>query len=121
MKAFKYKREVTVAKKGEDGQPIPRLDEHGNVMEGLYEIEKTIAYDVINLDLVVRSYQMAEDQVLVLLNDGHEVTEKQRALKNAKRPPTIDNIIEVKERVYVQSEILLTGEDIERFYSALEV
>ena len=67
--------------------------------------------DSINLNKVIRSVQMNDDSIVVLLDDMHERTPEvpNINLKNNK-------VIGTKKKVEVyQTEAYLYGEDIERF------
>jgi hypothetical protein len=80
------------------------------------EGEKTYR-DSFNIDTVIRSVQLEDDKVLVLLSDLHERTQQ---------VPEIDiKTNKVKgyrrERNTFQSEITLSKEDGERFYKLLNI
>lgn len=120
MSHFKYSRVTKVAKKDENGSAIPILDEKG-LPTNQVETEEKVFQDTMNLDMVIRSYRASEEKLIVLLKDGHETTEKTPVLINPKKPPVESNIREEKVRMWVQSEILLYGEDINRFFEALGV
>jgi hypothetical protein len=80
------------------------------------EGEKTYR-DSFNIDTVIRSVQLEDDKVLVLLSDLHERTQQ---------VPDIDvKTNKVKgyrrERNTYQSEITLSKEDGERFYKLLNI
>ena len=129
---FFFKREATVKKVDKDGKPIPLTQkvkqvvdevetEVDEVVPGKFETEVKVYEDNFNLSRVIRSHTVKEGQVVVLLDDGHEETQKTPVLKNPgkKGPITKNDIIEEKSRVWVQSEILLTGEDVPAYYAAL--
>jgi hypothetical protein len=80
------------------------------------EGEKTYR-DSFHIDAVIRSVQLEDDKVLVLLSDLHERTQqvpeidiKTNKLKGYRR-----------ERNTYQSEITLSKEDGERFYKLLNI
>lgn len=127
-KFFQYSREVEKLKKDAEGKAIPIthevVAEDGTVtvenIPGKFETEKHVMKDVFNLDTVVRVHMVEPDHVVVLLNDGHEVTDVvDQKLKNPKKPPTKDNVESIKGRVWIQSEISVKGEDVENLYKAL--
>lgn len=103
MAHFVYKRKVT-------GKVDPET-EKPTVIE---------FYDTLNLKKVIRTHCLTEDSVLVLLDDGHEVSDVQRSLIDPKKPPTGRNVVEVRSRIWIQSEIVISGEDVPRYYEALE-
>lgn len=70
---------------------------------------ETTRIDSFNPDCVVRSFEVPEG-LLVLLNDGHEASDYVEAPKANGKGFEIK-----KERRYIQSEILLTGDDVHRF------
>jgi len=130
---FFFKREATVKKLDEQGSPIPltqkvkkEIDgvetEVDEVIPGKFETEVKIYEDNFNLSKVIRSHTVSEGQLIVLLDDGHEETQKTPVLKNPakKGPITKNDIIEEKSRVWVQSEIMLTGDDVPAYYAALK-
>lgn len=129
MKSFKYSRKTTVLKKDEEGKPIPKikelLDHEGNRIQepipGQFETEDKWLEDRINLDYYIRTHALEDGRVIVLLDDGHEVTEKVPSLKNKNGRPVPGNIIEEKQRQWVQSEILIAKpEEIEKLYQVLD-
>lgn len=120
MGHFKYSREVEVVKKDEKGNKVPLIVE-GVPVEGKFEKEKVIVNDTLNTDEVLRSVAYDEDSILVILKDGHEESQVQPKLKNPKHGPIASNIIENRQRVWVQSEIILKGKDVERFYNSIGV
>lgn len=127
---FFFKREAKERKLDETGNPIPLTKkvpqedgtEVDEVVPGQFEMETKIYTDSFNLKKVIRTHTVKEGQVVVLLDDGHEETQKTPALKNKnhKGPVKPQDVIEEKNRVWVQSEILLVGEDATRLYTALE-
>jgi len=116
---FVFTRTKNVAKKDEEGKVILKKDEEGNDIPGQAEVESRNFTDAINLDKIIRVHMLEQDHVVVLLDDGHEVTEKVPVLKNKKQPPTPQNIVEEKQRSYMQSEISVKGEDVTRLYAEL--
>ena len=118
-KFFTYTRTKNVAKKDVDGKPVLKKDADGNDIEGQPEVEFKTLTDIINTDKIIRVHMLEEDHVIVLLDDGHEVTEKVPVLKNKKLPPRPDNVIEEKQRSYMQSEISIKGEDVQKLYTLL--
>lgn len=127
---FKYSREVEKLKKDADGKNIPIThevpQEDGSIkveaVPGKFETEKHILKDVFNVDNVVRVHMVEQDHVVVLLNDGHEITDVvDQKLKNPKKPPTRDNVESVKGRVWIQSEISIKGAEVEELYKVLGV
>lgn len=129
---FFFKREATVKKLDKEGNPIPlkvmvKREVEGEevdveeVVPNKFETEVKVYEDNFNLSKVIRSHTVKEGQVVVLLDDGHEETQKTPVLKNPskKGPITKSDIVEEKSRVWVQSEILLTGDDVSRYYTAL--
>jgi len=120
-KHFFYTREVQVVKKDEQGNAIPLKDEKGEVVKGKFETEPAYREDSFNLSKVIRTHMVDDTHVIVLLDDGHEVTEKTPELKNPSKPAHPQNIIEVKSRVWVQSEISIKGEEaVQRLFEALK-
>ena len=119
-KFFFFKREQQVAKKDENGHAIMKVDDQG-VPTKEVDTETVIRKDCINLEKIVRAHMITDTHVVVLLDDGHEESQViDQRLKNPKKPPTRDNVEDVKGRVWVQSEISIKGEDqITEFYSAL--
>ncbi len=116
---FLYGRESEIRKLDEKGQPIPILDEEGK-STGKFEMEKVVLHDTLDLTRVIRTHVIKEGEYIVsLLADGHEVTERTPVLKNKNKPASRDNITEEKSRVWVQSEIHIKGEDVQRYYDAL--
>ena len=77
------------------------------------EVDGKIYTDSFNLNKVIRSMQVDENKVILVLDDLHERSEnvpdvdpKTRAVKGQKR-----------ERNTYQTEITLTGEDVKRFHN----
>ena len=67
--------------------------------------------DSINLNKVIRSVQMSDDSIVVLLDDMHE-----RISEVPNINPKNNKVIGTKKKVDVyQTEAYLYGEDIERF------
>ena len=121
MNHFAYSRKDVVLKLNEENQPIPILDENKLPLPNQFEKTEVSRVDTMNLDCVIRSYRKTDTELIVLLNDGHEATEKVPMLINPKRGPVEGNIREEKSRVWLQSEIIISDGDIERFYVALGV
>lgn len=134
MKAFSYERKETVNKKDENGKVIPLTqktkiqkedgteEEVDQPVPGKFVTEDKWVKDVMNLDYFIRVHALTDGRVVVLLDDGHEVTEKVPTLKNKNGRPVPGNIIEEKQRQWIQSEILIAKpEDVERLYKTLEV
>jgi hypothetical protein len=127
MRFFHYTREVEKLKKDEAGKPIPILkvvtkEDGSEVQEptGKFETEKQVLNDIFNLESVVRVHMVEPGHVVVLLNDGHEVTDVvEQRLKNPKKPPTPDNVENVKGRVWIQSEISIKGDEVFELYKVL--
>ena len=120
MGHFKYQREVEIVKKDKEGNKIPLVVE-GVPVEGKFEKETVNVTDTFNTDEVLRSVAYDENSILVILKDGHEESQIQPKLKNPKHGPIASNIIENRQRVWVQSEILLKGTDVDRFYKNIGV
>lgn len=119
-KHFFYTREKQVVRKGEDGKAIPKKDETGTLVPGEFETDTVYVDDSFNLDKVIRTHMINEESVVVLLDDGHEVTEKVPELKNPNKAAHPNNIQEVKQRAWVQSEINIKGaEQIAELHAAL--
>jgi hypothetical protein len=77
------------------------------------EVDGKIYTDSFNLNKVIRSMQVDDNKVILVLDDLHERSEnvpdvdpKTRAVKGQKR-----------ERNTYQTEITLTGEDVTRFHN----
>lgn len=125
MSVFKYSRKKTVNKVDENGKVIPlkTVNEEGveEVVPGKFETREIWLEDYFNLDLLIRTHALENGNVIVLLNDGHEISERVPVLKNKRRPPTPDNISEERIRQWVQSELLIEKpEDVQRLYEALD-
>ena len=73
------------------------------------EVDGKIYTDSFNLNKVVRSMQIDENKVILVLDDIHERSEQVPDVKNGKVVGSI------RERHTYQTEIRLTGEDITRF------
>ena len=121
MSHFLYSRKDFILTKNAEGQPIPILDEEGKPLPNQFEKTEILRQDTMNLNKVIRSYRKSDEELIVLLDDGHETTEKVPELINPKKGPVMGNIREVKNTMWVQSEILLLGQDIENFYNAIRV
>lgn len=133
MSAFKYSRKVTILKKDAEGKPIPLMHkvvgENQNPDEvvatpipGQFETEEIWKKDYLNLDLFIRTHELEDGRVIVLLHDGHEETTKVAVgLKNPKKGPVKDNIVSEKQVQWVQSEIVVSlPEEIETLYKKLD-
>lgn len=126
MGYFKYSKEVEVTEVNPvSGEPIKILGEDGITPTGKFSKVKVTVQDYFNLNKVIRTHAVSPTQVIVLLDDGHEVTEKVPTLKNKnhdpKKPVRPSDIVEEKQRIWVQSEISITDpDDIEALYKALE-
>lgn len=125
MRAFKYSRKKTITKKDETGASIPLKQTNAEgveeVVAGKFETEVKWVIDYINLDLFIRTHAMEDGTVIVLLNDGHEVTDKVPVLRNKNKPATPTNITEEKIRQWVQSEILISNPDeVQDLYRTLD-
>jgi len=136
MTPFKYSRKKEVQKKDAQGNPIPLkqrvpVDIDGDdeevtheevIVPGKFETEFVWKTDYINLDLFIRTHELDNGKVIVLLSDGHH--EDQRvpvSLKNPKKGFVEGNVVERKETVWVQSEITLEKpEEIAKLYEVLE-
>ena len=118
-KFFSYTRTKQEAKKDDKGQIIYKLDEQGQPIKDQPELVEKKFVDWFNLDYVLRTFTVSEDHVVVLLDDGHEESQSVTALKNKFKPPTAGNLVEQRQRQYVQSEISVKGEDIQRLHEAL--
>lgn len=121
MKFFSYTREVKVKKLDESGNPIPKqvdVDPTKIVQEAKpieYETETKYFEDFFDIERVIRGVSTKENQMVILLDDGHEVTEATPRLKDPRKAATPSNVQYEKQRNWVQSEITLTGDDAERF------
>ena len=72
-------------------------------------VDGKIYTDSFNINKVIRSVQMDDNKVLVLLDDLHERSEEVPDVKNGKV------VGSKRERNTFQTEITLTGEDVKRF------
>lgn len=74
-------------------------------------VEYTERVDSINVDKIIRSVQMEDDSIVILLDDMHERT---REVPNIS--PKTNKVTGTKKVTEVyQTEVYLYGEDIERF------
>lgn len=67
--------------------------------------------DSFNINKVVRSMQLEDNKVILVLDDIHERAEQVPDVKNGKV------VGSKRERNTFQTEITLTGEDITRFHN----
>lgn len=74
-------------------------------------VEYTERVDSINVDKIIRSVQMDDESIVILLDDMHERT---REVPNV-NPKTNKVSGTKKVREVYQTEVYLYGEDIERF------
>lgn len=130
MIPFRYSRKKMVNKKDANGDFIPLMQpivENGvtvrmEAVPGKFETEEVWKTDFINLDLFIRTHELDNGNVIVLLADGHD--EEQRVpvgLKNPKKGMVPGNIVEQKQTLWVQSEIVLEkSEEIAKLYGILE-
>ena len=65
--------------------------------------------DSFNLNKVVRSMQLEDEKIILVLDDIHERSEQVPDIKNGKV------VGSKRERNTFQTEITLTGEDVKRF------
>ncbi len=72
-------------------------------------VDGKIYTDSFNLNKVVRSMQVEDEKVILVLDDIHERAEQVPDVKNGKV------IGSKRERNTYQTEITLTGEDVKRF------
>jgi hypothetical protein len=73
--------------------------------------------DSFNINKVIRSVQVGDDELLVILDDIHE-----RAVETPNINPKTNKMIGVtRKRDVYQSEIHLTGEDIVRFKNTTQL
>ena len=73
--------------------------------------------DSFNINKVIRSVQVGDDELLVLLDDIHE-----RAVETTNINTKTNKMIDVtRKRDVYQSEIHLTGEDIVRFKNTTQL
>lgn len=75
------------------------------------KVDDKIYTDSFNINKVIRSVQMDDDKLLVLIDDIHERSEQVPDID----PKTKRTIGIKRERNTYQTEITLTGEDITRF------
>jgi hypothetical protein len=75
------------------------------------EVDGKIYTDSFNLNKVIRSMQVDDDKVILVLDDLHERSENVPDIKNGKV------VGSKRERNTFQTEITLTGEDITRFHN----
>ena len=73
------------------------------------KVDDKIYTDSINLNKVVRSFQMNDEELLIVLDDLHERSEEVPDVKNGKV------VGSKRERHTYQTEVRLYGEDITRF------
>lgn len=74
-------------------------------------VEYTERVDSINVDKIIRSVQMDDESIVILLDDMHERT---REVPNVN--PKTNKVSGTKKVTEVyQTEVYLYGEDIERF------
>ena len=73
------------------------------------EVDGKIYTDSFNINKVVRSMQIDENKVILVLDDIHERSEQVPDVKNGKV------VGSKRERNTFQTEITLTGEDVKRF------
>ena len=75
------------------------------------EVDGKIYTDSFNINKVVRSMQLEDNKVILVLDDIHERAEQVPDIKNGKV------VGSKRERNTFQTEITLTGEDITRFHN----
>jgi len=75
------------------------------------EVDGKIYTDSFNIDKVVRSMQVDDNKVILVLDDIHERSEQVPDVKNGKV------VGSKRERNTFQTEITLTGEDITKFHN----
>ena len=75
------------------------------------EVDGKIYTDSFNLNKVVRSMQLEDEKIILVLDDIHERSEQVPDVKNGKV------VGSKRERNTFQTEITLTGEDVKRFNS----
>jgi len=73
------------------------------------EVDGKIYTDSFNLNKVVRSMQLEDEKIILVLDDIHERSEQVPDIKNGKV------VGSKRERNTFQTEITLTGEDVKRF------
>jgi len=73
------------------------------------KVDDKIYTDSFNLNKVIRSVQMDDDRILILLDDVHERSENVPEVKNGKM------VGSKRERNTYQTEINLEGDDVTRF------
>ena len=73
------------------------------------EVDGKIYTDSFNLNKVVRSMQLEDEKIILVLDDIHERSEQVPDVKNGKV------VGSKRERNTFQTEITLTGEDVKRF------
>ena len=75
------------------------------------EVDGKIYTDSFNINKVVRSMQLEDNKVILVLDDIHERAEQVPDVKNGKV------VGSKRERNTFQTEITITGEDITRFHN----
>jgi len=75
------------------------------------KVDGKIYTDSFNINKVVRSMQVDDNKVILVLDDIHERSEQVPDVKNGKV------VGSKRERNTFQTEITLTGEDITRFHN----
>jgi hypothetical protein len=75
------------------------------------EVDGKIYTDSFNINKVVRSMQLEDNKVILVLDDIHERAEQVPDVKNGKV------VGSKRERNTFQTEITLTGEDITKFHN----
>ena len=75
------------------------------------EVDGKIYTDSFNINKVVRSMQLEDNKVILVLDDIHERAEQVPDIKNGKV------VGSKRERNTFQTEITLSGEDITRFHN----
>lgn len=78
--------------------------------EGDTELKYETFIDSFNLNCVVRSYEAEKGKLFVLLNDGHEESREVPDYSNQGKQKGVK-----RERQWIVSQILLEGNDVERF------
>lgn len=105
MGHFIYTRTVT--------KNLPHPDDTSNIVK-----EVTSFKESFNLSKVIRSVMRDTQTLIVLLDDGHE--ESIEIIPEERDPKTGKVKKEgVKKRLFLASEIELTGDDIDRFFEAI--